>query len=336
MLAALALSARAQTANPILQEGHLWAFDGFALIPPPGDWASLSKTRSRAVFAQLPRVDGSTAVATALSEVFEPGFANPEQFLAHMRAQRGREAQRRYLIVRHDEELELGQRWCTRYRTTGGDQESFFSAAWFIEISGRSCWHAEARLIIDLTISRRTRADTEETQTGVADELFFAGLQLRPLETLDIDAQRLTAQAQGGNFAAAARLAAMLDQGQGVAMDSQQALYWYQYAAEGGEVDAQYNLGLFHLKGRSGRRDIEEGLRWLARAADQRDAQAQFNLGLLFFQGEVLQPDFDQAYYWFRVAAANGHERAKRYLRAPLPGTEEAPKPAEPTVEKTQ
>lgn len=321
-----ACGVQAQTPNPILQEGHPWAFDGFALIPPVGDWASLSKSRSRAVFAERPRPDGSTAIATVVSEHFENGFADAAAFLAYMRARRGRETpSRTYRIVRQEEELEPTQRWCTRYYTQGSEQDSFFSAAWYIELSGRSCWHADARLIIDMTVSRRTRIAGDEPELATPDALFFAGLQFRPLQALDTDPQHLQAQAEAGNFAAAARLAVMYDQGQGVAADPATALRWYRYAADAGEVDAQYNLGLFYLKGRSGRRELEQGLHWLARAADQRDAQAQFNLGLLFFQGEVLQTDFDQAYYWFRAAAANGHERAKSYLRAPLPGAGEAP-----------
>jgi hypothetical protein len=324
---AFALGAQAQTPNPILQPGHPWAFDGFALIPPAGDWASLSKTRTRGVFAQKPKADGSTALATVVSERVEAGFGSAAEFLAHMRGRRGNAIDPdRYRILRHAEELEPAERWCTRYATLGTEQDSFLAGAWFIELVGRSCWHTDARLIVDMTVSRRSRSGGDDLEGEPSDAAFLAGLQLRPLEPLGTDPQGLREQAEAGNFVAALRLATMYELGQGIAADLKEGERWYRYAAEAGEVDAQYNLGLFYIKGVAGKPDVEQGLHWLARAADQRDAQAQFNLGLLFFQGELLQPNFEEAYYWFRAAAANGHERAKRYLRAPLPGSEkEAP-----------
>lgn len=325
ILALLAPIASAQVANPILQPGHLWAFDSFALIPPSGDWATLGKTRQRAVFVQKATPDGGVLVASTVAEPAD-GFGSAEEFLAHMRTQRGRHIDpARYTIVRHEEKLEAGNIWCTRYSMLGEDQASWLAAAWFVEVTGRSCWHPQSKLIIDLSMSERTRAGDAGHPFSAQSEAFFGSLVLYSAEALKDDVEGLRAQAEGGHALAALRLGLMYEQGRGVAVDRTQAERWYRQAAEAGEVDAQYNLGLLYLQPVEGKVDIQQAISWLMRAADQRDIQAQYNLGLIFYQGKYFEPDFSYAYGWFRLAAANGHPKAKEFLRPPTPAAEAPP-----------
>lgn len=320
----LALDARGQVAGPIVQPGHPWAFDGFSITPPKGDWASLSKTRSRAVFVMRSRAPGSTIVAAVVATPHE-AFASREAFLAYMRSQRGTHIDmKRYELSRHEEGLESGDIWCTRYNLLGSDRPSFFAATWFIEVFGRSCWHAQAQLIIDLNISERSLAGEEDDAALASGETLLGSLVLHPVETLDLDAGNLRMQAERGSARAALRLAAMYEEGRGVPVNPAQAENLYRQAAEAGEVDAQYNLGLLYLRKALGPADAEQGIYWLMRAADQRDAQAQYNLGLIFYQGKWVEPDFGQAYDWFRLAAANGHDKAGELLR---PGPSERSNP---------
>jgi hypothetical protein len=331
ILAALLAPAvvHAQPANPIVAPGHPWAFDSFAVTPPPGEWATLSKTRLRAVFVRRAEGDGAALVASLVAEPSETVFATAEEFLAHMRTQRGRHIDpSRYEIQRHDENLELGSLWCTRYSMLGSDQPSAFAGAWFVEVAGRSCWHPQSRLIIDLSMSDRTPVGGASQPFSAASEAFFASLLLYTAEPLKDNVDELRAQAEGGHAPAALRLGFMYAQGRGVPPDRAQAERWYRQAAEAGEVDAQYNLGLLYLHPAEGKPDVEQALTWLVRAADQRDAQAQFNLGLLFYQGRYFEPDFSQAYDWFRLAAANGHAKAKAFLRPPVQEEAIAPVPA--------
>ena len=47
-------------------------------------------------------------------------------------------------------------------------------------------------------------------------------------------------------------------------------------------------------------------------AADQGLARAQFNLGLMYSDGEGVPKDPIRAYSWWNLAAAQGHEGAKK------------------------
>ena len=57
--------------------------------------------------------------------------------------------------------------------------------------------------------------------------------------------------------------------------------------------------------------DDDEAVRWYQMAAEQGQAGAQFNLGIMYAQGEGVPEDHVQAYAWLSIVAAQGNESAK-------------------------
>lgn len=301
LMLALACTAYAQLPNPVLEPEQPWAFDGFVIEPPrEGEWFSLTKTRARAAFARQPDAGGATLVAAVAAERIGQRFESPAALLAWLRERRGKATDSRYVPVLHDEWADADDaQWCTRYRLKSEDRQSLLSAVWFVEVIGRSCWHREAGVVVDVSVSERTLAGAPETKLDAVGERFVRSLRLTPLTS-------------EGRVALERALAHDRTQ---EASSAQEAERWYRIAAAAGEVDALYNLGTFYDKGRTGTRNAEEAVKWFRRAADQRDRQAQLNLGLLYYKGDGVPRDPQQASLWLSLAAGNGSERAKALLR---------------------
>ena len=58
--------------------------------------------------------------------------------------------------------------------------------------------------------------------------------------------------------------------------------------------------------------DDAEAVRWYRLAAEQGDATAQNNLGVAYNNGEGVPQDYVLAHMWLNVAAATGHENARK------------------------
>ena len=61
----------------------------------------------------------------------------------------------------------------------------------------------------------------------------------------------------------------MYENGQGVAQDDNQAVYWLPKAAEQGNASAQSNLGIMYEKGQGITQDDDQAVYWLRKAAGQ-------------------------------------------------------------------
>ena len=101
------------------------------------------------------------------------------------------------------------------------------------------------------------------------------------------------------------------DEGQGVAQDYTQAVYWYRKSAEQGYARAQYNLGYCYKKGQGVAQDYTQAVYWYRKAAEQGHAWAQFNLGLCYDNGQGVVQDYTQAVYWYRKSAEQGNANAQ-------------------------
>jgi len=127
-----------------------------------------------------------------------------------------------------------------------------------------------------------------ELQLGLAYREGLYGLPRDPQASLK---WLLEAARQGDAYAADA-VANAYAQGLGIAVDPQQAAYWWGRAARGGNIDAQERLGEALLAEGHDR----EALRWLRAAADQGDMQAREDLARLYRQDilpESVLPDAD-------------------------------------------
>jgi len=322
--------------NPIAEPARLWAFDGFALMPPGGgEWYSLVKSRDRAVFARRSTAPGYLLIAVAYAAHLDDPPATPGDLVELVRRRAPRSPDTlRYEVKEHTVEPESSAFWCVRYRHVAEDsQESFFYPS-IVRIAGRICAHPELHdLLVDASVAERAVEGDSRPEALKEGEAFLAGLRFTPIEPAAVakadaliaegqmgDAlAALTPLAERGNAQAAKFLGAAYEQGQGVVPDLAVATHWYRVAAEAGEVDALYNLGALHNHAHGSARDAHEALVWFRRAADQRDAQAQLNLGLLYLKGDGVEKDPERAHFWIGLAAGNGSARARALLRELFP-----------------
>lgn len=141
-----------------------------------------------------------------------------------------------------------------------------------------------------------------------ADNLYNQGRYVEVLPLYQSLAEQGDAQAQ-------TNLGFMYITGQGVALDNNQAVYWFSKAAGQGYASAQYNLGLSYHNGKGVTKDETKAVGWYRKAAEQGIALAQLNLGLSYHDGKGVTKDESQAVYWFRKAAEQGNANAIANLK---------------------
>ena len=104
-------------------------------------------------------------------------------------------------------------------------------------------------------------------------------------------------------------------------MHFKEAEKWMRLSAEQGNADAQFTLGLMHL-GELGEtedypgetEDHKEAEKWIKLSAEQKNADAQCLLGDMYLEGMGVTEDYAEAIKWWKLAAEQGHERAKYNL----------------------
>lgn len=110
--------------------------------------------------------------------------------------------------------------------------------------------------------------------------------------------------------------------GKNVPQNFEEALHWYELAANGGDFEAQSELGYLYFTGKLGDKDYEKAGRWFEVAAKNGYPLAQYNMGILWYTGNgVATVDMIKAYAWFSLAAANGYgsgEVARKFLETIL------------------
>lgn len=118
----------------------------------------------------------------------------------------------------------------------------------------------------------------------------------------------------------------MLIQGAGGERDPEGGYEWIASAAHEGIVDAQVLWGNILLEGYSnnGTALAEEAVKFYQMAADQGSVPAMFSLGAVYGGGNNFEPDRVKAQKWFTKAAEAGHSKAQlmlgRYLAQGLAG----------------
>ena len=74
-------------------------------------------------------------------------------------------------------------------------------------------------------------------------------------------------------------------------------------------------LGYMHRNGIGTEVDLEQAVSWYQRAAEQGEATALFNLGGMFRKGYGVPQNDRKALEHYRQAAAKGNAQAKQMLR---------------------
>ena len=107
-------------------------------------------------------------------------------------------------------------------------------------------------------------------------------------------------------------LGAAYDNALGVERNIEQALHWYQLAAEQGLAEAQFNLA--HLL-------VEEEIstvaaaEWMQKAAEQGMADAQYLLGVIYAEGLGVTMNDAKARLWLQRAIDQGQADAAQFMK---------------------
>jgi TPR repeat protein len=84
--------------------------------------------------------------------------------------------------------------------------------------------------------------------------------------------------------------------------------------ADRGYAEAQYHIGWLYANGNGLAVDVEKALSWWQRAARQGHADAQFAVGLAYTTGEGVGRDLEEAVGWYLAAARLGHADAREII----------------------
>lgn len=120
--------------------------------------------------------------------------------------------------------------------------------------------------------------------------------------------------AEKGDAEAQYHLALAYDSGDGIELDHEQAVYWYQKAADQGYVDAMFNLAVSYDDGEGVEMDDEMAIYWYTKAAELGDSDAQNNVAVMYEDGEGTDIDYDKARYWYTKSAENKNSLAQYNL----------------------
>ena len=137
------------------------------------------------------------------------------------------------------------------------------------------------------------------------------------------DYKRLIPLAKQGNADAQYNLGVMYEGGQRVLQDYKEALKWYRLAAAQSHEGAIENLKSPNIVAAALPSPTPQPIhqsqdyKRLIPLAKQGNADAQYNLGVMYFTGFGVTESTHEALKWFRLAARQGHIRAKSYLDDP-------------------
>lgn len=133
--------------------------------------------------------------------------------------------------------------------------------------------------------------------TASAELISNVPLDVSRFERMDIGA--LSQHASSHNHHAQFFLAKRLQKGEGVAVDSKKAVYWYTEAAKHDIAPAQLNLGIMYLKGEGVPADKQKARFWLEKAAHLGDNRASFALAVLDEKDKKMV----DAYKWYELSS---------------------------------
>lgn len=126
-----------------------------------------------------------------------------------------------------------------------------------------------------------------------------------------VEAEKWLAKAaEGGDAKVQFNLAERYANGQGVRFNPREAEKWYRSAAMQGDPDMQFFVGrLYRDPGDLVVQNREEAMAWFNRAAEKGHAASKASLGMMYLNGEGIQIDMVQAHKWLSLAAAQAGEK---------------------------
>ena len=120
--------------------------------------------------------------------------------------------------------------------------------------------------------------------------------------------------AMGGRKIAQWKYGVMLDTGQGVAENSDQAFYWFTKSSEQDYARAWVSLGVLYATGRGTELDYEKSMAAYQRGAQLKESRGFYGIGALYASGQGVETDFAEAAAYMAVSANMGDELAEEGL----------------------
>ena len=108
------------------------------------------------------------------------------------------------------------------------------------------------------------------------------------------------------------RLGTLLEKGLGTKKDPDAARRYYLQAAERGNAKAMHNLAVLDADGGGKGPNYKAAANWFKKAAERGIADSQYNLGILYARGIGLEQNLAESFKWFSLAAAQGDADAGR------------------------
>lgn len=131
-----------------------------------------------------------------------------------------------------------------------------------------------------------------------------------PYEPNHKDIQHHIFAAEQGNSNAQTKLGWIYQNGQGITQNYQEAIRWYQLAAQQGDPIAQNNLGvLYHTLSQ-----YVEALKWISLSANNGNSTAQYNLFIIYNGGLGVAKNYQVAEEWFQLALKKENAAAQNIV----------------------
>lgn len=121
------------------------------------------------------------------------------------------------------------------------------------------------------------------------------------------DPDKIVSAAESGVAEAQFTLGDMLQYGEGVEQNYEEALFWFRKAADQDFLHANNKIGLFYENGWGVPQDYPEAAHWFRRGAELGHSTAQFNIGMHYER----IGDLDEAIRWYRLAGELGNSTAQ-------------------------
>eukprot|EP01080_Neovahlkampfia_damariscottae_P004552 gene4552-7936_t len=100
--------------------------------------------------------------------------------------------------------------------------------------------------------------------------------------------------------------------GEGLAVDLDEAFEWCKKSADSGYTPAEYLLGGFYHTGSGCEKNLSKSFDYYNRASEKGNASAQYMLGSMLMTGELGIEDEELGMSLLELAANNGHESARK------------------------
>ena len=163
--------------------------------------------------------------------------------------------------------------------------------------------------IIIFNYENKRESERIEQHNLIVDELNTAFYDKNYPRTIEL------ANQLPDNMRAQYILGFLYENGLGVNKDTNEAIKWYEKAAENGLSDAMFNLGFIYHDGEGVDVNYPLAMEWWKKAAERGESAAMYNVGVMYELGDGVPADPVEALNWYRQSANRGFELAEEKVK---------------------